>query len=192
MVELRDHRYSPVPDVQAAVALSKLDAVAYGEAAPFHALHLKRAAVLRVDDAGEAAHLELEPQEVPPFVDADHACPLAGLDVAAVPHEAQHITHVVARSAALLFARQVSPHHYRCFDAPSLEPASFDEGFPDAAVQVLAFGIARGDDDAATTVRDEIPRDRLVPHAGVRDLHHPAGLLEKLHRARSAPHFGRG
>jgi hypothetical protein len=47
--------------------------------------------VLRVDDAWESAHLQLEPQEVPLLVDADHTRPLAGLDPVAPPHEAQNI-----------------------------------------------------------------------------------------------------
>jgi len=51
--------------------------------------------------------LELEPQEVPSLVNADHPRSLPRLDRISWAHEAQHIAHVVARRAALLLPRQV-------------------------------------------------------------------------------------
>ena len=190
VVELLDRPHGAVGDVQSAVTLPKLDAIAHREAALLDALDLECPAVLRVDGAGEAALLQLEPEDVLPLVDRDHPGTLAGLDALATAHEAQCVADAIARRAALLLLRQVLPHHHRRLDALPLHAAGFDERLPNAAIQVLALGVARRDHDPATAVRDEIPRDRLVPQARVRDLHHTAGLLEELHSAAHPPRLG--
>jgi len=134
--------------------------------------------------------LELQPQEVLSLVDAYDPRALPGLDPVGWADEAQHIAHLIARRATLLFLRQVLPHHDPRLDALPLHVPGLDQRFPDPVVEVPALSVARSDHDAATAVRDEIPRDSLVPHAGVRDLHDTAGLLEKPHRLPDAAGFG--
>jgi hypothetical protein len=138
------------------------------------------------------AALEIQPQQVFPLVNADDPRALPRLDPIPWAHEAQDIAHPVARRAALLFPRQVLAYHDPCLDALPLHAPCLDQRFPDAAVEVLSFGVAGRDHDAAAAVRDEITRDRLVPEVGVRDLHDTARLLEKLNRLPSAAGFGSG
>jgi hypothetical protein len=186
VVELLDRPKGAIGDVEAPVTLPKLDAVAHGEATLLDPLHREGPAVARIDEAGEAACLQLEPQQVLPLVDRDDPRTLAGFDALATAHEAQHVAHAVARRAAPLLGRQVLPDHHLRLDALSLYPAGLDECLSDAAIEVRPLGVARDDHHATAAVRDEIPRDLLVPQAGIRDLQHPAGAFEELHGTRGA------
>ena len=192
MVELLDGPHGAVGDVQRPVALTKLDAVPHGKTALLHALHFKGPALLGVDDTGQAAALELEPEEVSPLVETDDPRALACLDTATPSHEAQHVAHAVAFRASPLLGGEILPHHHRRLDALPLHSASFDERFPDAPVEVGPFGVARRDDYAAATVCDEVARDCLVALPRIGNLHHAASELEELHSAARAAGFGGG
>jgi hypothetical protein len=98
--------------------------------------------------------------------------------------EAQHVADDVTRRAALLFPRQVLFDHHPRLDAVSLHSPGFDERFPDAVIQVVSLGVARCDHDTTAAVGDEIPGDRGVPQARIRNLDDTSGLLQKLHRSR--------
>ena len=95
VIELPDRPNGPVGDVQGAVALSKLDPVADGEAAWLQPDHLERPAFLWIDDRGKMA-LELQPQEVLSLVDADDSCSLPCFDPVPWAHESKHIAHLIA------------------------------------------------------------------------------------------------
>lgn len=191
-VELPDSAHGAVRHVQGTVARPELDAVAHREALLLDPLHLEGPPLLRVDDAHQVAPLQLQPQEVLSLVDRDHAPTLAGVDPVTATDEPKHVAVAKARRPPLLLGRKVLLDHDGDLDALPLHLAGFDQRLADAAVQVHALGVARGDDDATATVRDEIPRDPLVPLARIRDLHHTAALFEEPHGKRGAATLGRG
>jgi hypothetical protein len=192
VVELLDGPDGAVGDVELRVALPKLHAIADGEAPVLRTLHVESVALVRVDVAHLAGALQLDPKVVPFLVHGYDLAALAGVDAVAGADEAQHVSFREAGRAALLFDGHVLLRDDRRLHALPFDLAVFDERFADAAVEVLALGVARGDDDAPAAVGYKVARDLLVSLARVADLDDAAGLLEELHGQAGAAALGRG
>jgi hypothetical protein len=163
VVEPPDRSDRAVRHVERAVTLPKLDPVPHRKALLLDSLHLEAAALLRVEDPGKAGPLHPHVEAVSLLVDGDDTRPIAGLDAAAATHETQHVAVGEARRPPLLLARQVLLHHDSHLDALPLDLAPLDERFPDPAVEVRTFEVARGDHDPAAAFLHEVARDPLVP-----------------------------